>query len=98
MIISLGGGAFESETNRNNLSENGIVFYLKTDIETSYQRIKNDNSRPLLKCDNPKKKLEELLKIREVNYLKSDYIIETDKLSIVETAKQITDIIQTEEL
>ena len=43
-----------------------------------YERIKGDKNRPLLQCENPKNKLEELLKKREKNYNKANFIIETD--------------------
>lgn len=82
LIISLGGGAFESEINRVNLSKNGLTFYLKAEVNTLYERIKGDVNRPLLQCDNPKGKLETLLAKRESNYLKADYIIETDNKNL----------------
>ena len=59
-VISLGGGGFEKEINREILLNNGKVFYLYTDVNTLYERIKSDSSRPLLKCKKPKEKLEEL--------------------------------------
>ena len=97
LIISLGGGAFESEVNRKNLSENGTVFYLKASIDTLFERIKDDTSRPLLKCDNPRGKLKELLEKRESNYLKADYIIETDGLKVADIIEKIINIIETSE-
>lgn len=92
LIIALGGGAFEDETNRENLMENGVVFYLKSSVERLLSRIKDDNSRPLLQCDNPGGKLKELLAQREPNYLKADYVIETDSLNISEIAEKIISI------
>lgn len=78
-VISLGGGAFEKEANREILLDTGTVFYLYADVDTLYERIKTDSSRPLLKCDNPRAKLEELLKNREHNYKKAHHIIDTNK-------------------
>lgn len=94
LIIALGGGAFEDETNRENLMESGEVFYLKSSVERLLSRIKDDNSRPLLQCDNLRGKLEELLEKREQNYLKADYVIETDSLSISEIAGKIISILE----
>ena len=94
LIIALGGGAYEDETNRENLAENGDVFYLKSTVERLLSRIKDDNSRPLLQCDNPKGKLEELLEKREPNYLKADYVIDTESLSISEIAEKIINILE----
>ena len=89
LIISLGGGAYEDSETRDNLAENGVVFYLKAGADTLYDRIKDDNSRPLLACEDPKSKLEELLTKREPNYLKSDYVIETDGLEPDDIAEEI---------
>ncbi|MCR5265477.1 MAG: shikimate kinase [Cyanobacteria bacterium RUI128] len=82
LVIALGGGAFENEENRETLLNSGIVFYLRAGVDTLYERIKGDTNRPLLQCDNPKGKLEELLKKREPNYLKAHHAIDTDKMSL----------------
>lgn len=76
-IIALGGGAFVDE-NITNLKKNSITFYLKTSIDEIFCRIKNDTHRPLLNCDNIKSELKKLLEKREQNYLKADFIVETD--------------------
>ena len=53
------------------------------------ERIKNNKDRPLLKCENPKQKLKDLLDIREKNYMRADYIVEVNTLTIKETAEKI---------
>lgn len=78
-VISLGGGAFEKGVNREILLKSSTVIYLYADANTLYERIKTDSSRPLLKCDDPRGKLNELLKKREPNYLKAHYTIDTNK-------------------
>ncbi len=82
LIISLGGGAFEDKINQKNLKENGIIFYLKTDEETLFNRIKNEDNRPLLKTENPFETLKKLLQKREKNYLKADFVIQTDNKTV----------------
>lgn len=94
LVISLGGGAFESEVNRDNLAEGGVTVYLKTSPDILYERIKDDSTRPLLRCDNPKLKLEELLKQREPNYLKSEFVITTDNKTPKEVVDEILASIQ----
>lgn len=96
LIIALGGGAFESEETRKNLENNCITIYLKSSVDRLLKRIKDDKNRPLLQCENPKGKLEELLKKREPNYLKADYIIETGNKNIDEIVEEILEI--TEEI
>jgi shikimate kinase len=76
-IISVGGGALENSENVSNLKHNGILFYLKADVDTLEKRLKNATDRPLLKNTMLKEKLTELLNKREKNYLLSQEIINT---------------------
>ncbi len=96
LIIALGGGAFESEETRKNLENNCATIYLKSSVERLFSRIENDKNRPLLQCENPRGKLEELLKKREANYLKADYIIETDGKNIDQIVDEILEITEEE--
>ncbi len=89
LIISTGGGAFESEENRNILLNSGKVFYLFADSQTLYDRIKTEGHRPLLQCKNPFKIFTEILDNRDKNYRKADYIIDTSSLNPELTAKEI---------
>lgn len=88
-IISTGGGIVLKEKNLEYLKQNGVVFYLKTSVNTLLKRLEGDNTRPLLKTDDVKKKLENMLEIRGKLYEKADVTIETDKLTPEETAKEI---------
>lgn len=88
-IISTGGGIVLKEKNLEYLKQNGIVFYLKTSVNSLLKRLEGDNTRPLLKTDDVKKKLENMLEIRGKLYEKADVTIETDKLTPEETAKEI---------
>lgn len=87
-VVSIGGGAFEKEENRMFLLNNCTVFYLQADIDVIYERIKTDQSRPLLECPDPKQKLRTLLDNREPNYKKAHYIIDANK-STQEVIKEI---------
>lgn len=53
LIISTGGGALEKANNLSNLQKNGIIIYLKADIEELFKRVKNETQRPLLKEQDP---------------------------------------------
>lgn len=88
-IISTGGGIVLKEKNLEYLKQNGVVFYLKTSVNTLLKRLEGDNTRPLLKTDDVKKKLENMLEIRGKLYEKADVTIETDELTPEETAKEI---------
>ena len=88
-IISTGGGAFENPDNRATLLKFGKVFYLKTNPDILYDRLKEDSARPLLQTENPREVLSKLLKKREENYQKAHCIIDTSSLSEEETVNFI---------
>lgn len=68
MVVATGGGMPIREENRRLLAVLGRVVYLKADPETIYGRVKEDTARPLLQCENPMKRIEEMLAIREPLY------------------------------
>ena len=76
-IISIGGGSFESEQNRDSLKRNSLSFYLKTPAKELFERIQKETHRPLFKDDLTLKTVEDLLRKREKNYYKADFIINT---------------------
>ena len=91
-IISLGGGSLENDFDFSLANKTSYIFYLKADADTLYERIKNSNNRPLLICENPREKLKELLKKREKNYFKSDFIIDVNNINISDAVKKIEEI------
>lgn len=78
-IISIGGGAFENPENVSSLRKNGLVFYLKAPAKELFKRIEKETHRPILNQDFSQKTLENLLKKRERNYLKADFVINTEQ-------------------
>lgn len=82
-IISIGGGAFDNPENIEALKKNGLVFYLKAPSKELFRRIDNEvcksQNRPMLNQDFSVKTIEKLLKKREKNYLKANFIIDTNQ-------------------
>ena len=89
LIISTGGGVVLNQENIDNLKKNGIVFYLKTSVDTLINRLKNDTTRPLLKTNDLRLKLEKMLLDRATFYEKADYIIKNDNDNIEQTVENI---------
>jgi len=72
-VISTGGGAILKEENISNLKENGIIFYLKRDIETIVNTV-DGSERPLFK--GGKTAVSKLFKERKAIYEKTaDYTV-----------------------
>lgn len=76
-IISIGGGAFEDIENIEALKKTSLIFYLKAPAKELFERIKDETHRPLLNEDFSLKTVETLLKKREKNYLKANFVIDT---------------------
>lgn len=89
-IISVGGGLPVREENRRLLSKLGRVFYLKASLETIYERLKNDTTRPLLQTEDPLGRIKALLKAREDNYMDcADAVIEVSGRTFDEILEEI---------
>ncbi len=92
-VISTGGGAVLRKENRDNLSRVGHVVYLKADPETILNRVKDDQSRPLLKSESEeelRKRITTMLDSRNPYYeIFADQVIYTDRLTPSEIAEII---------
>ena len=94
LVIALGGGAFENKQTRNFLLENSSVIYLQTEAETIFQRLKNDDTRPLL-CGNMSiEKITEIIEQRKHNYQTASYIITTDNKNPDTIVEEITGVLK----
>ncbi|VAX10173.1 Shikimate kinase I [hydrothermal vent metagenome] len=90
LVLATGGGAVLKQENRQHLHDRGTVIYLQASIEQLLQRTHHDRNRPLLQTDNPRKKFEELMAIREPLYLQIAHLtMNTDRQSINHTVNQI---------
>jgi shikimate kinase len=82
LVMATGGGAILNETNRVELSHNGIVVYLKGSVHDLWQRTRHDRNRPLLQTADPLIRLKELYKQRDPLYTETaDLIIRSGKQS-----------------
>ncbi len=88
-VIATGGGVMVDEENRKNLKQKGKIVYLKTSPDSIWQRVRNETHRPLLKVENPKTRIKDLLDKREPYYQKADIIIDTSALSVKEVVEEI---------
>ena len=78
IVLASGGGAILNAENRANLRANGVVVYLKADIDVLVQRTTQDkgkrNKRPLLDVTNVHARLHDLLLIRQPLYVETAHI------------------------
>lgn len=90
-IISTGGGVCENLQNVEALQQRGVIFYLKAEPKTLYERLKNDKTRPKLQNTDMLLTLETLLKKREKNYNLADFDIDVNDKKIDEIVSEITE-------
>ncbi|MDR0675768.1 MAG: 3-dehydroquinate synthase [Elusimicrobiota bacterium] len=91
-IISTGGGIVLKKENIDVLKKNGLIFNLYATPTKIFERLKYDNTRPLLKCDEPLSRITEILKARKYFYDNNHFSIDTTNLSIFAVAKKIEKI------
>lgn len=90
LVISTGGGMPLREENRKLLKRLGTVVYMRVKPKTVYERIKDDTTRPLLQCDNPLKRIEEMIKSRGPAYeAGAEFVVDVDDLTQSEATEEI---------
>lgn len=67
-VLSTGGGAFMNEETRNAIRDRGLSLWLDADLDVLWERVIKRDNRPLLKTENPKKTLEDLMMARYPTY------------------------------
>lgn len=98
-VISLGGGTPIQEQNHDIIKKLGTVIYLKASADTVYQRVKHDTSRPLLQCEDPLARIEELLKERDPVYERlADVVICVDGKEMKEVVELAAEAAQHENI
>jgi len=68
VVLATGGGAVLRASNRALLKQRGFVVYLRTSVETQWNRLRRDRSRPLLRTPDPIARLQELAQERNEIY------------------------------
>ena len=93
-VISTGGGVVLLPTNREIMSNNGTTVYLEAGLETIWERIRSDSTRPLLNVKNPLAEAEKILAGRVEYYEKSDFTVKTDGLDAEQVADEVINTIK----
>ena len=89
-LISCGGGLPIPQGMIETLKSKGMVLCLWASPESILKRTSGNSSRPLLQSDDPRNKIEKLLREREERYRLADRIISTDDKSEQEVADDIS--------
>jgi shikimate kinase len=95
IVLATGGGAVLDPENRRHLHDRGQVIYLRTSVEQQLSRTARDRNRPLLQTDDPRARLEELMRIREPLYREvAHHVVDTDGRRVREVVEDILRLIR----
>jgi shikimate kinase len=82
-VLATGGGAVLTERNRDLLSSQATVLYLRSTPEDLFRRLRHDTTRPLLQVRDPLAKLRELHQQRDPLYRRvAHYVLESTRPSV----------------
>ena len=77
LVLSTGGGAFVQPQNRDVIAAHGVSVWLKADFTTLWARVRQKDTRPLLKTPDPQGTLARLIEERDPIYALADLTVET---------------------
>lgn len=92
VILSTGGGAFMSGTNRELMSQKGVSVWLDADLDVLWKRVQHKDTRPLLRTPNPFETLKSIYEARTGIYALADVVIKARaEYSIEQTMNAVLD-------
>lgn len=75
-VVSTGGGAYINAHTRQLIKESdALTIWINADLETLWERVSRRSNRPLLKTENPKQTLTNLMNTRYPIYAEADFTI-----------------------
>lgn len=76
-VVSTGGGAFINEKTRKQIDRGGLSVWLNADLDVLWERVNKRDHRPLLKTENPKQTLKDLMDKRYPIYALADITVQS---------------------
>ncbi|OHV75335.1 shikimate kinase [Ensifer sp. LCM 4579] len=74
-VVSTGGGAYVNERSRRQIKKGGLTVWLNAELDVLWERVNKRDTRPLLKTENPKQTLENLMRARYPIYAEADLVV-----------------------
>lgn len=95
-IIATGGGVVLDSENVKLLREHTVLICLVASTDVLLQRAGHGGKRPLLKGNNRKERIEEILKQRASHYANAHACVETSDVTVDEVADRIVKLLKLE--
>ena len=77
IVLATGGGAYMDPDTRALLKQTATTIWLRADLDLIWKRVNRRDTRPLLKQENPKQVLADLLAARAPIYAEADFAIDS---------------------
>jgi shikimate kinase len=95
-VLSTGGGAFLSERNRAAIAQKGVALRLDAPLALLWDRVRNKDTRPLLRTADPLATLTDLFTARDPIYALAELSLPVDAASSIEdTANRVVALLKT---
>jgi len=94
-VLATGGGAYLDPDTRELMRRKAVTIWLNADLETLWKRVQKRDGRPLLKVDNPRRVLEQLLDERRPIYALADLCVLSSDGPHRDTVKAILKALET---
>lgn len=91
IVLATGGGAYMDPDTRALLKEKATTVWLRADLDLIWKRVNRRDTRPLLKRENPKQVLADLLAVRAPIYAEADFAIDSGDGPASDAVKAIRD-------
>ena len=95
-IVATGGGVVLDPENVKLLREKAVLVCLVASADALLKRAGHGPKRPLLKGDNRKERIEEMLRERAKHYAEADTCVETSDLTVDQVAEQVLRLLNLE--
>lgn len=89
-VVALGGGALESEENRETIVRSGRRLWLKVDLEEAWNRCRRNSDRPL---GRSRPEFERRFRLREPLFAACEWQVETSGATPEEVSNRIVQLI-----
>ena len=89
IVLATGGGAYMDAATRALLKEKATTVWLRADLDLIWKRVNRRDTRPLLKRENPRQVLAELLAARAPLYAEADLTVESGEGPASDAVKTI---------
>ncbi len=93
-ILSTGGGAFLTPSVRDAIADKGAAVWLDAKLQTLWERVRNKDTRPLLRTENPRQTLSDIFDARVPVYAMAGiHATITGVASIEQTTDMVIDLL-----